>query len=44
MVVKNNLFYFVYKLMPKGFTQITKGTFGTPNIDYIRNNNFYYWK
>ena len=22
----------------------TNGTFGTLNVDYIRNNNFYYWK
>ena len=44
MVVKKNLFCFVYNLMPKGFTQITKGMFGTLNIDYIRNNNFYYWE
>ena len=22
----------------------TKGIFGTLNVDYIRNNNFYYWE
>ena len=22
----------------------TKGTFGTLNVDYIRNSNFYYWE
>ena len=30
--------------MPKGFTQITKGTFDTLNINFIRNSNFYYWE
>ena len=30
--------------VPEFTTPLTRGTFGTLNVDYIRNSNLYYWE